>query len=322
MPVVSTLRRVSFALLLPVASYMTGCGDAPEPATVPETALVGGNAIAPTALSAPAAVGAVRIVPQGPDTAHACAAGSVWVGTVRGRVLDLADAPLADEHVSLCGSFCVGGVTRADGRFTVRADACFPRTVDYPHAVAFEFHGLGYHAGLTVDLNPADASDLDAVEVQTLRAPSMLESSWVPVPHQGEGDQKLTLPDGFALDVAPGSLTLPFDALERVSATRVVGAQLPPFDARGAAPASMFALTPAEGVFAAPALLVLPNDQGLAPGAVVEIVMIGGPSTARFAPVGALGVVDRGRVAADGRTVAADHGIPFLGWVGYRASAN
>ena len=84
-----------------------------------------------------------------------------------------------------------------------------------PHAVAFEFHGLGYHAGLAVDLNPDGAADLDVVEVQALRVPSMLESPWVPVPHQGDGDQKLTLPDGFALDVAPGSLTLPFDALER-----------------------------------------------------------------------------------------------------------
>ena len=306
---------------------LVGCGGAPADAveivpgpgveTPAETAPIGTGA---TPELAPVEVPSIQIVPRPEGGPHSCPA--VWVGTVRGRVLDLAEAPVAGDQVSLCGSFCLGASTRSDGRFTLRADSCFPRTADYPHAVAFNFHGLGYHVGVTVDLNPDDASDLDAVDVPAVHAPSMLESRWVPVPRQGEADQELTLPDGLSLRIAAGSLSLPFGALERVSAARVVGAQLPPVQADGAMPPSLFALTPDDATFAAPAPLVLPNDQALAPNALVEIVMIGGPATSRFAPIGGLGVVDRGRVSGDGRTVTADHGIPFLGWVGYRASAN
>jgi hypothetical protein len=50
--------------------------------------------------------------------------------------------------------------------------------------------------------------------------------------------------------------------------------------------------------------------------------MLGGPLTTHLAPIGALGVVDHGRVAVDGRTVAADRGVPFVGWVGYRPKVN
>lgn len=306
-----------------------GCGEAPAGAVAiePDPRVEAPAATAPIGTGAspevaPVEVPTIQIVPRPEGGERACPAGSVWVGTVRGRVLDLAEAPVAGDQVSLCGSFCLGASTRSDGRFTLRADSCFPRTAEYPHAVAFNFHGLGYHAGVTVDLNPDDASDLDAVEVPTVHAPSMLESRSVPVPRQGDADQQLTLPDGLSLDIAAGSLSLPFGALERVSAARVTGAQLPPLQTDGATPPSLFALTPDDATFAAPAPLVLPNDQALAPNAPVEIVMIGGPATSRFAPIGGLGVVDRGRVSADGRTVLADHGIPFLGWVGYRASAN
>lgn len=328
-PIDSTRSCLRSLPMFALAASLAGCGGAPADAVAlePDPGVEARPATEPTSPGAstglaPAEVSTIQIVPQPEGRTATCPAGSVWVGTVRGRVLDLADAPVAGDPVSLCGAFCLGARTRSDGRFTVRADSCFPRTAEYPHGVAFNFHGLGYHAGVTLDLNPDDDDDLDAVDVPTVHAPSMLESRWVPVPRQGEDDQKLTLPDGFSLDIAGGSLSLPFGALERVSATRVVGAQLPLVRANGAMPPSLFALTPDDATFSAPAPLVLPNDQGLAPDAVVEIVMIGGPETARFAPIGALGVVDHGRVAANGRTVSADHGIPFLGWVGYRASAN
>ena len=329
LPTTSTRSCLRSALMFAFAASLVGCGGAPADAVAlePDPSV---EARVPTAPSSPSAssglspveVPTIQIVPRPEGGTQTCPAGSVWVGTVRGRVLDLADAPIADDQVSLCGAFCLGARTRSDGRFTVRADSCFPRTAEYPHGVAFSFHGLGYHAGVTLDLNPDDAADLDAVDVPTVHAPSMLESRWVPVARQGEADQKLTLPEGFSLDIAAGSLSLPFGALERVSAARVDGAQLPLVHGGGAMPRSLFALTPDDAIFSAPAPLVLPNDQALAPDSVVEIVMIGGPATARFAPIGGLGVVDHGRVAADGRTVSADHGIPFLGWVGYRAPAN
>ena len=311
--------------MLGLAAVLAHCGGgapavAVEPGAGTAEHLAAG---APATMSpeiTPGDVHGIQVVPRTAGGGQ-CAPGSVWVGTVRGRVLDLAGAPLGAEQVSLCGAFCIGGTTRSDGRFTLHADGCFPRTEPYPHAVAFDFHGLGYHADVTVDLNLGDLDDLDAVEVPALSVPSMLASPSVPVPHEGEPEQKLTLPDGFSLGVAAGSLTLPFGALERVSAARITGANLPPVDAHGEMPVALFALTPAEATFAAPAPLVLPNDQQLDPDTLVEIVMLGGPSTTRFAPVGALGVVDQGRVSADGLTVLANHGIPFLGWVGYRARA-
>ncbi len=254
------------------------------------------------------------------DAPARCPARSTWVGSVTGRLVDTSGAALAGERVSLCGALCVPATTRSDGRFSVHAGLCFPWSRAYPGGAVFVVDGGGYHADVSIALAPEGRALLDDVALGDVRVPSMLASPSVVVPLAGDDAQRLTLPDGFSLGVSPGALELPPGALNRVSAVRVARDQLPRFalaDDVGA----LYALTPSGARCTTPAAVTLPNDLGLAAGAEVEIVMAGDVHESDVLPPGTVGVVDTGRVTSDGRAVVADHGLPFLGWVGYREAA-
>ncbi len=253
------------------------------------------------------------------DPAPRCAAGSVWIGTLEGRLVDQNDAPLAGERVGLCGSVCLGATTRSDGRFSVHANLCFPATAAYPGGGVFDVYGLGYHADVSIDFNPDHHAVEDQITLGDVRVPALFTAPSVPVPGLTDEAQHLVLQDGFSLSITPGNLSLPFEALERVSAVRVARADLPPFVERSASGlGAMYALTPAGARCTAPSAVKIPNENGLAPGTAVEIVMLGDPRVDDMVQPGTLGVVDTGHVTPDGHAVVADHGLPFLGWVGYR----
>ncbi len=261
--------------------------------------------------------------PDAPDalaTAAPCTAGSVSFGVVEGRLVDERGLALADEAVSLCGSVCVPARTRSDGRFSVRAGVCFAASARYPGGAVLEVYGDGYHADVSIDVNPARAPRLERVALGDVRVPSLFAAPSVPVPLAGDSVQRLELPDGFSLRIAPGSLDAGFRTVMRVSAVRVERGDLPPFYGLAASGvAGMYAVAPSGARCTAPAAVTLPNDAGLAPGAAVEFVMVGEAALEGALAPGSMGVVDTGRVSDDGRAVTADHGLPHLGWVGFRA---
>lgn len=250
-----------------------------------------------------------------------CSPSAVSFDVVEGRLIDEGGVGLANEAISLCGSTCVAARTRSDGRFSVRTDVCFATSARYPGGAVFAVDGAGYHADLTIDINPARALRVAPVRLGDLRVPSLFAAPSVPVPLVGDGAQRLALSDGFALHIAPGSLDVGFRTLARVSAVRVERADLPPFyGLTTSGVAAMYVVSPAGARCAAPAAVTLPNDARLAPGAAVEFLMVGEALAEDALPPGSLGVVDTGRVSGDGRTVTADHGLPHLGWVGFRAA--
>jgi hypothetical protein len=84
----------------------------------------------------------------------------------------------------------------------------------------------------------------------------------------------LTLPDmpGFALDIAPGSVTFPDGSRSGlVSATLVHSDKIPMVPGFGQQPRFIVTIQPAGARFDPPARLTLPNVEGLAPGAVTEM---------------------------------------------------
>lgn len=248
-----------------------------------------------------------------------CAPGSMWIGTVEGRLVDESGAALSDENIGLCGSTCFGSRTRSDGRFSVHADFCFPTSREYPRGAVFDVYGLGYHPDVSIGIGPRGLVSLDHVMLGDLALPGLFGTPSVPVPGAGDPAQRLELPDSFALTIAPDSLELGFNSIARVSAVRVERERLPPFhDLDEAGVTALYATTPSGARCRVPARVELPNDTGLAAGAEVDIVMAGEPLASDVLPPGSIGVVDKGHVTADGRTIIADHGLPFLGWVGYR----
>ncbi len=287
-----TGRRAAGLLLL----LALGAGCAPEP---------GALASAPPA--------------AGDAPAARCAPGMTWVGIVEGRVVDERGEALPDERVGLCGATCFGSNTRSDGRFSVHADFCFPTSREFPQGAVFDVYGLGYRPDVSIGFNPRELASLEHVSLGDVRLPGLFGAPSVPVPGAADPAQRLTLPDGFSLSIAPDSLALGFNSIARVSAVRVERADLPPFHGRDDAGLSAFyALTPSGARCRRPAPATLPNDASLAAGAEVEIVMVGEPLAGDVLPPGSIGVVDRGRVTADGRSIVTDRGLPFLGWVGYR----
>jgi len=243
-----------------------------------------------------------------------------WVGTVEGRVVDERGEALPDERVGLCGATCFGSNTRSDGRFSVHADFCFPTSREYPQGAVFDVYGLGYRPDVSIGFNPRELASLEHVSLGDVRLPGLFGAPSVPVPGAADPAQRLELSDGFALTIAPGSLELGFHSLERLSAVRVAPVDLPPFRGRDQSGViAFYAITPSGARCRVPAGLSLPNDTGLAAGAEVDFVMVGEPRVGDVLPPGSIGVVGKGHVTPDGRAVVADHGLPFLGWVGYRA---
>lgn len=122
----------------------------------------------------------------------------------------------------------------------------------------------------------------------------------------------LTLPEmpGFALEVAPGSVTFPGGSRSgMVSVTAVHGDKVPMVPNFGQQPRLIVTIQPAGARFEPPARLVLPNVEGLAPGEVTEFYSFD-HDLGHFVSVGPATVSD------DGLLIASNPGVGIIkaGW--------
>ncbi len=108
----------------------------------------------------------------------------------------------------------------------------------------------------------------------------------------------ITLPDfpGFALDVAPGSVTFPGGSRSgTINVTVVHTDRVPMIPNFGQQPRFIVTIQPAGAQFEPPARLTLPNLDGLAPGAVTEMYSFD-HDLGRFVSIGLATVSDDGTV--------------------------
>lgn len=122
----------------------------------------------------------------------------------------------------------------------------------------------------------------------------------------------VTLPEvpGFALDIAPGSVTFPGGGRSGViSVTAVHADRIPMAPGAGMQPRLIVTIQPAGALFDPPAAMTLPNTDGLAPGTVTELFSFDHE-------LGAFVAIGTGTVSEDGAVLRSDPGFGVLkaGW--------
>lgn len=272
---------------------------------------------APMSERADAGAGSPGVLIEPPRQAPRCAVGEYFLGRVSGALRDESERPLPGAWVTVCGTTCTAGETRADGTFDVAVNNCFGASSEYAHGVAFAYEGLGERPDLHLDFNPRDLSVMGAVR---FTRPLYVSS------FRGGGVARVTDPNapvtmvdglGFALRFVPSTVTFPINAEEGVvRAVRLDPARLPPYE--GAAPLVAYAIAPSGAELSGPARVEFPNVTNLRPRETVEIVAVGNHASFGAPPVGVLERVSVGYVSDDGRRIISANGLRFFGTVGYR----
>jgi hypothetical protein len=245
----------------------------------------------------------------------------VYVGTVRGKVLDTSGNPPSATTISVCSSACVPGKLASDGTFSLVANFCFESTGFYPVPV-FIYHGEPDYANVVVNFVAPNTKRLDDVTLaQTIHTVALAGLTRVPY----DETQAFSLSDGkgFSLTTsAPKAIKMPFG--QNVVAAGSVDLAYFPLgkDAGGESLSALYVVAPTGAEVAPPATIRFPNTTNLEAGAPVEVLAIGDIPTAKaFAP-GTLGVIGTGRVTPDGKFIESvpgtDTGIGMIGWLGYR----
>lgn len=122
----------------------------------------------------------------------------------------------------------------------------------------------------------------------------------------------LTLPNypGFALDIAPGSVTFPDGSRSGlISVTAVHADKVPMTPNFGQQPRFIITVQPANAIFDPPARITLPNTDGLAPGEITEMYSFDHD-------LGTFVAIGTGTVSEDGSVVVSDPGVGVrkAGW--------
>ncbi len=115
---------------------------------------------------------------------------------------------------------------------------------------------------------------------------------------------------GFALEIAPGSVTFPDGSSSgTVSVTVVHPDRVPMMPNFGQQPRFIVTIQPVNATFDPPAKITLPNTDSLAPGQVIEIYSFD-HDLGRFTSIG------NGTVSDDGRVISSNPGVGILkaGW--------
>ncbi len=267
----------------------------------------------------PAGAGANAAITIEPAAASpTCAAGQYYLGRVTGIVYDESNRPLSGGLLSICGTTCISGETRADGRFDVTVNTCFAGSSEYAHGVAFTFDGLNQRPDIFFDFNPENVRRMGVVRInRPFYVGTFRGQGFAAAPMRSSAAMTVVDGLGFSLRFVPSTIEYPITASEEaVRVVRVPVARLAPY--LGRAPAVMYAISPSDSVLSAPAAVEFPNVSGLAPNTVVDIVAVGNHASRGRPPVGVLERIDSGRVSADGRRVVATSGLRFFGTVGYR----
>ncbi len=249
-------------------------------------------------------------------------AGSVCVMTVTGKVVDPAGAPVAGKLVSVCGSICFFGETKADGTFSADVGS-YIKVANFAASV----HGRPTHASLYEKLPVSGMGDIAlpaTMILPTVPATGTLipnEKRIVtaagPITH---GDLTLTFQSGteMELDLEDVELTMAGKGGDHLRAVKVEEKDYPAF-VKGANVKLLYAATPFDAKFNKKVAVTINATGGLAEGTAVELIGLGNeflkePFTAGVVEVVATGKVTGGKIVTD-----AGQGLSTLTWVGVRA---
>lgn len=244
-------------------------------------------------------------------------ANSVCVREVRGQVLDTDGAPRVDIPVTVCGPVCWLGRTGGDGRFAVSVGDFVPTAIYSVLA-----HARPDHATVYVPLPDAVGAGDVITLAEPMRVPRYTATGDVVDGDAGvarAGEVALTVPAdaGVELDLEDFKLG---ELGRRLRVAQVPVDRAPPFAREGRVQA-VWALAPFALTSTRPLGLRLPNTLGLAPGAPVDLVMMGGDILPPRSNAGRAVDAARAAVSADGAFVETlpGEGISQLTWVGVRA---
>jgi hypothetical protein len=234
-------------------------------------------------------------------------------------MVDMLGRPLARAQVNVCGNACIPGTADNDGRFDIAVDLCFGTNAEYPHGAVLWYSGNRRYADLFFDFNPRGMQRVGLARIETpLAVPALADGGNAYVPSGSRGIVRMVDGLGFSLTISPDNIEYPLTAEdETVRVVRMDPTRMP-FAAEDR-PDVMYAIEPADSRLREPAPAEFPNTLRLAPGTEVDIVGVGNHISRGRPATGTLGRIDMGHVSDDGRTVVPDHGLRFLGMVGWRA---
>lgn len=309
----SRLAYLSFVLL-------AACGSSdPGPATTADTGTAAGD------------TGAVADTNGTTDsTTEPCSeppderpAGSVCVKTVSGKVVDPSGAPVANKLVSVCGSICFFGETKADGTFSA-AVGSFIKVSNFAASV----HGRPTHASLYQKLPTGGMNDIALAETMVLptvpatgtKIPTdtkRIVTATTPITH---GDLSLTFQSGteMELDLEDVELVEMGKGGDHLRAVPVAEKDYPGFLKTGGVKL-LYAATPFDAKFTKKVSVSINSTGGLADGTAVEFVAIGNEFLKEPFTAGTLEVVATGKVSGGKIVTDAGQGISTLTWIGVRA---
>ncbi len=282
---------------------LAACGSSPSSGAASSTGDAGAEARAATCTAPPGDW------QEGRDAPAYC------VRDVFGRLQDPDALPIASVNVTVCGGVCFGGTTDAAGRFRIPIDVRLP-----DGAFALFAHGRPRYASALVPLPTSPAEQLDLgpfIELPLLSNDTMrLPDDGAPGRSVQAGPIALNVPAGTTWDLSFEDLT--DDLQGRTFRYAQVAPERAPRFAAGAA--LVYALAPFDAKPSKPLSVTVTASTGLAPGAAVEFVVMGGVELKSPNGGGLPQVAARGHVSDDGTSVSTDagQGVSLLTWLAIR----
>jgi len=234
----------------------------------------------------------------------------VTLGLVSGQLVDEQGNPTSAGLVQICGkNLCINARVGADGKLAEDiAEAMNPEPMDAP---ACKFgDGLSW-AKLAV---PLAAGDTELGTLTTVSLPDFADSvPFTPGATISSGGVTLTLAADASVEV--DTLTYENEAEQGFRAVALPEAALLQLDQGFVAG---FALSPVETRICPSPALSLENRVDLAPGAALELYVLGVNVSETLVPYGQWQQVGEGQVSEDGATLEFPEGLPLLTAIGIR----
>ncbi len=249
----------------------------------------------------------IAALPAGPAagfTATGWAAGDPAATAIRGVVLDNTNRPVPGVTLRIkgyphtaqtdaAGTFRIGGAP-VGTLYLIVDGSTADRPGSWPDLefVVTTIPGREIDVGMPVYLLPIDLSNgivVDETRAGTLRLPEV---------------------PGFALEIAPGSVTFPSGSRSGVVSVTVVHSdKIPMVPNFGQQPRLIVTIQPAGARFEPPARLTLPNLEGLAPGSVTELYSFD-HDLGHFVSIGPATITE------DGTSIVSNPGVGIIkaGW--------
>jgi thiol-disulfide isomerase/thioredoxin len=256
-----------------------------------------------------------------------CAPDEFFIGHIRGRVVQRRGSlsqPVARAQITVCGSACIPGEARDDGRFELDVGLCFPASRAYPHGAVFQAAGSAERLDMYFD--PFEGSgrrSLPIVDLGDYPVPSLAGAASARIDVSSSTPVELSTAGGARLRFTPSSIELPLSAEDltvRMTDTDRDAEHAFRTPGRDDRPLAFVAIHPADTKLVEPAQIDVPNTLSLAPHSPVEIVALGNHGTEGFIAPGTLGIAGTATVSADGSRVVGS--TRAFGLVGYRLARN